>query len=90
MRHSLLSEKPLTLSEAAKIIPGRPCKNTLRRWCHRGFRGIKLRSFYSGNALCVTERSIEEFWAAINPAHSPAPTTRAHQLAEQKLDELGI
>lgn len=88
---SFLREKPLTLSEAAKIFPGRPHVNTLRRWHHKGYRGTKLRGFYSGGALCTTEAAIEEFWAALNPsAEQEAVSTPAHEAAESKLDSLGV
>ncbi len=89
--NSLLAEKPVTLKEASKKhFPNRPHINTLRRYCHKGFRGVKLRSFYSGNTLCTTEAAIEEFWAAINPSSAPSPISSAHALAESRLDELGV
>lgn len=87
----ILREEPLTLTEATKIFPGRPHKNTLRRWHKVGFRGIKLRCFFSGATLCTTRAAIEEFLAAINPAQATAAAaTPAHDLAEQKLDALGV
>ena len=86
----LLTEGPVTIAEAANLLPGRPHKNTLRRWCHRGFRGVLLRSFYSGNALCTTHAAIEEFLAAINSSSATSPTSKAHNLAEKKLDAMGI
>ncbi len=87
---SILREEPKTLTEATKIFPGRPHKNTLRRWHHVGFRGVKLRCFYSGATLCTSVAAIEEFLAAINPQTATPVATPAHDLAEAKLDSLGV
>lgn len=86
----ILPEKPVPIVESTKIIPSRPHKNTVRRWCHKGFRGIKLRSFYCGATLCTTETAIEEFLAAINPQAATPTATPAHEAAESKLDALGV
>lgn len=86
---SFFREEPLTLAEATRIIPGRPHKNTLRRWCHSGVRGVKLGHFYSGATLCTTRRAIEDFWAALNP-QAPARSSDGHAKAEAQLDAMGV
>jgi len=51
----------LTLSEAAKRIPGKPHVKTVRRWCLRGVHGVRLRSWKFGRQLCTTDAALDEF-----------------------------
>src|SRR5262249_38167301 len=49
----------LTLTQAAKLIPGRSegktaSVNTLWRWCIRGVHGTRLRSVLIGGRRCTT------------------------------------
>jgi hypothetical protein len=89
--NSILAEEPVTLTEAAKIFPGRPHKNTLRRFCHAGVRGVKLAHFYSGATLCTTRAAIDAFLLATNPGYRAAPVSSdQHRAAEAVLDSLGV
>ena len=45
-------DSALTLAEAAKKIPGRPSKDTLRRWIYKGLQsGAKLDAFKIGGVI---------------------------------------
>lgn len=85
-----LGEKTLTLEQACQLIPGRPHKNTVRRWGNEGFRGIRLRIFRSGQKVCTSREAILEFLAAIN-GDSPAPAANPeHDQAESQLEAMGV
>jgi len=63
----LLEKEGLTLTEAAKILPGRIpskriCTNTLWRWCMKGLNnGIRLKSVLVGGQRLTTRRWLQEF-----------------------------
>lgn len=84
MVSAVLDESPLTLQEAAKLLPGRPHINTLRRWADQG----RLRTFRMGRKICTTRVALNEFLAAGEV--KPSPQSSAHLMAEAKLDSLGI
>ena len=44
----LEGEHYLTMTEAAKQTPGRPCVATLHRWVSLGVNGVTLESFRVG------------------------------------------
>jgi hypothetical protein len=82
------AQSALSLSEAAKRIPGRPSTDTLRRWINKGLSGgVKLEAFRSGGALFTTEEAIERFLAAQNAG---AISPRRHEVAESELRAMGI
>lgn len=86
-------DDPVRLTDAAKLFPGRPHKNTVRRWCEHGYNGVRLKHFRAGKVICTTRRDIEEFLAAINPNYQPAEPavmTREHEAATTKLDAMGV
>ena len=56
----------LTLSQAAKIAPGRPSANCVWRWCRRGVlaRGgerIRLEHIRAGGKILTSPRWVEDF-----------------------------
>jgi Protein of unknown function (DUF1580) len=67
----------LTLTEAAKLIPGRqPGKRmavgTIWRWCKRGVRdGIRLKSVLIGQQRYTTREWLQEFIDALTQAAEP-------------------
>jgi len=79
----------LTLSEAAKVIPGRPHRNTIARWMHKGARGRKLKFWRIGSKIVTTESAIRQFMGVSEPAEKAA-TSPSHQAAERKLDAMGV
>ena len=82
----------LTLSEAARILPGRTHVNTVRRWFDRGYRGVILRSWRCGNRRITTRQAIDEFIEATTGiAEKTTPQkSSAHLKAEAELDLLGV
>ncbi len=94
-----LSEKLLTLAEAARRFPRRPSTVSLWRWGTRGVRGCKLRMVAVGGKRYVPESAISEFLEACSavanhdtpPAAPPTRTNRqraaAIAAAERILDQ---
>jgi hypothetical protein len=78
----------LSINEAAQRLPGRPHRNSVRRWMLRGCYGEKLRSVRFGAKRLTTDQWISEFVEAVQ-ALDPACTS-AHQEASAKLDALGV
>lgn len=76
-RTRIVAEAYLTLTEAAKTIPGRrPGKRvslgTLWRWCTQGLRnGIRLKSVLVGGQRCTTRQWLQEFIEAMSQASQP-------------------
>ena len=95
---SIFSEPVLTLTEAAKLLPGRPHISTLHRWRTRGVHGVKLITEKVGGRRVVAIGDLEAFIAATTAAADgkPAPTRtakkrlRAIEDAERELDLAGI
>lgn len=75
-RADFLDQEFLTLTEAAKLIPGRKegervSVGTVWRWRLRGLRnGIKLKSVLIGGQRCTTRQWLQDFIEAINPSAS--------------------
>ena len=93
MPKSISDAKFLTLAEACKIIPGRPHRNTIIRWCQRGYGGIILESWRCGNRRVTTVESIDKFIAATSGVKDPNPRRSesiAHKRAEAQLDAMGV
>jgi hypothetical protein len=92
-------EHLLTLTQAAKILPGRPNLATLWRWRTKGVRnGIKLETAMSGGKRFTSLEAIKRFQERVTAAadHVPAAVTtprqreREFQQAERRAEELGI
>ena len=90
----------LTLTEAAKLIPGRvPGKRmavgTIWRWCRRGVRnGIRLKSVLIGQQRFTTRAWLQEFIDALTQAAEPdgreplhLRTPRQRQTAAERATE---
>jgi hypothetical protein len=59
-------DRPLSLTEAAKLAPGRPSTNCIWRWCRRGVMArsqerVKLEHMRIGGKLFTTPRWMNEF-----------------------------
>lgn len=59
-------DEHLTLTEAAKIAPGRPSTNCMWRWCRRGVLSrsgerVHLRHVRVGGRIFTTARWLDEF-----------------------------
>ena len=57
----LQTENWLTLSQAAKLVPGKPHPATIWRWCRDGANGVRLAFIKSGARIVVSERALIEF-----------------------------
>ena len=60
------NEQHITLTQAAKIAPGRPSTNCMWRWCRRGViarsgQRIKLEPIRIGGKLFTTPQWVNEF-----------------------------
>lgn len=84
---NFLCEGVLTLSEAARIFPGHPHPNTLRRWHKRGFKGVKLQFWRVGKRWVTNRDAIQQFLAAIN---SLPHSANARREAADRLSRFGI
>ena len=58
----------ITLTAAAKRVPGRPHPSTLWRWCRRGIRGVRLRYLKVGRCIYTTAADLEQFFTAVTEA----------------------
>ena len=96
-----LTERLLTISEAARVFPKRPATVSIWRWATKGVRGCKLRTVAIGGKRYVPESAIAEFLAACSaaanhetPSAPPPRTTRqraaAIKAAEAVLSRAGI
>jgi hypothetical protein len=56
----------ISISQAARMIPGRPSVPTVWRWCVRGVRKRKLASTIVGGRRFTTERAVNEFLRSLN------------------------
>ena len=70
MAPTALDEKPLTLAEAARLLPKRPNPATLWRWRTRGVRGVRLKTSLIGGRRYVTRAALQQFIEAVTAAAS--------------------
>jgi hypothetical protein len=92
-----LSERLLTLSAAAREIPGPTGRGlhvaTLWRWAHRGVRGVRLETVMVGGIRYTSREALERFVAATTAAadgtnpviRTPKQRQRAIEAAEREL-----
>ena len=62
----------LTLSEASRLLPGRPHKSTILRWGKRGIRSVRLNLVRVGGRWHVSRRALERFIAEVTEAVDPS------------------
>ncbi|MFN0135529.1 MAG: DUF1580 domain-containing protein [Phycisphaerae bacterium] len=66
MHEQTVTSGHITLTQAAKIAPGRPSTNCLWRWCRRGVRArdgqrVRLQHLRIGGKIFTTLAWLEEF-----------------------------
>lgn len=66
MHEQTLTDEHITLTEAAKLAPGRPSTNCLWRWCRRGVKArggerVRLQHLRIGGKIFTTLRWLETF-----------------------------
>lgn len=94
----ILSEDTVTLTEASKIIPGRPHSSTIWRWHQHGCRGIKLETAVIGGRRFTSREAIERFVQKTTDARNGIDSNRAPsrkrqaaiEAAEAELEAAGI
>jgi hypothetical protein len=96
-----LSESLLTLSTAARELPGPSGKgvhvSTLWRWSFRGVRGIRLETVLIGGIRYTSREALERFVASTTAAadgttaatRTPKQRQRAIEAAERELADAG-
>ena len=57
----LQSEKILSLTAAAKLLPGRPHVATIYRWFQHGIRGVRLETVLIGGKRFTSHEAIQRF-----------------------------
>ena len=84
---ALAAEEHITLSQAAKLAPGRPSSNCVWRWCREGVKAasgtrVRLKHVRFGSRIYTTRQWLNDFGLALaeaDAAHfdrdeqSPAP-----------------
>jgi hypothetical protein len=88
------NEHLLSMTAAAKLLPGRPAVETLWRWRTSGCRGHRLETILFGGRRFTSREAITRFLRAINgePIRSETPRQRekAIDLAEKRAEQLGV
>jgi hypothetical protein len=95
-------ETPVDLSEASRIIPGNPSKQSLYIWTTKGIRGVVLETVQVGAKRFTSREAIGRFVAALSdpakvaevkantPAlRSPREQKRAAKKAGERLKKAG-
>jgi hypothetical protein len=94
----LATESLLSITDAAKSLPGRPHVSTLHRWRLRGIRGIKLETILLGGKRLTSREALQRFAdrttaaASGEPVSVRTPTQRAKAIgrAERECDRMGV
>ncbi len=93
MSIDLSTERLVSLTEAAALLPGRPHLATLWRWCTRGVRGRRLESLEIGGRRYTSLEALQRFsqphGASPPPATAPSRESQLAQ-AEQYLAGIGV
>jgi hypothetical protein len=71
----LENERPLSLSQAAAALPGRPHLSTIHRWRLRGVRGVKLETCLVGGKRVTTHEALLRFMQRTTDAAEPRITS---------------
>jgi len=65
----LLAEDVLSMSQAAREIPGRPHVSTVWRWANRGIKGERLATVSIGGRIFTSRQAVTRF---LESTQSPA------------------
>lgn len=60
----LLTEDVISVSQAAREIPGRPHFSTVWRWANRGIGGTKLATVNVGGRIFTSRQAVNRFLVA--------------------------
>ena len=92
------TESLVSITEAAKSLPGRPNITTIWRWRNRGVRGVKLETILSGGRCFTSVEALRRFQERVTaaadgaPVPTETPRQREHAIdrAEKRAAELGV
>ena len=73
MSISISTEDLVSLSSAAKLLPGRPHISSIFRWVSRGVRGNRLETWLIGGRRYTSREALERFIAATTAAAAGEP-----------------
>lgn len=67
------AEEHITLSQAARLVPGRPSSNCLWRWCREGVKAasgarVRLKHVRFGSRIYTTRQWLNDFGQALAEA----------------------
>ena len=86
-----------TLSEAARLLPGRPHVSTLHRWARRGVKGVRLDTVRIGGRRYTSIEAVQRFAAGLTagppppaPSAGVADRRRRDAMVERELQSLGL
>lgn len=88
-----LHESHLSLTEAARLIPGRPNISTIWGWANRGVRGRRLETVRVGGRTFTAREAIERFLEQRGSHHELEPSERRRlqvEAAERACEAAGI
>lgn len=79
----------LTISEAARRLPGRPHRSTLWRWARKGIETptrerVFLRTLRLGRRVLIAPEDVDAFVQALGEAAQHEPVTHRHRPAPQR------
>lgn len=75
--NDLLCERLVSLSDACRLLPGRPHVSTIWRWVSRGVGGVRLETISSGGRRFTSREALRRFVTATTAAaNGLAPPTR--------------
>lgn len=90
-------ESPLTLQQAAEIVPwpgGQPTYETLRRWASKGVGGHRLEAVRCGGRVLTTKAAVHRFLRVLSGGvqitDSKAASKAASEARQKMKAELGI
>jgi hypothetical protein len=91
-------ESLISLTDAAKMLPGRPNLSTIWRWRNRGVRGVKLETVMCGGRRMTSLESLARFFQRVTAAadgetvrtETPRQRARAIERAEHRAKQLGV
>lgn len=68
MAISLFNEDLVLISQAHKLLPGRPHRSTLERWRLKGRHGVRLESLLIGGLRYTSKQALTRFCNAVTAA----------------------
>ena len=96
----------ITLTQASKLCPTKPCISAIWRWCRRGLKSrsgkrVRLEHLRVGRRVLTTRSSLERFFRELTAADMPhfdsqtasiskPARSKAHARAERELKRRGV